>query len=94
MRVSENSCYTWLRCGQYKRQKSSTCLLELRIIVVFNENNQIYCSLLIQKTLEREGLFYSRFYIALIMKEIGLTSVLSKKFRICTTDSNHTFALA
>lgn len=25
---------------------------------------------------------------------MGLRSVLSKKFRVCTTDSNHTFALA
>jgi len=28
------------------------------------------------------------------MKELGLISVLSKKFRVWTTDSNHTFALA
>ena len=94
MRVSKNSCYTWLRVGQYKLQKSSTCVLKLRITAIFNESNQIYGSLRIQKSLEREGLNYSRSYIALIMKELGLRSVLSKKFRVCTTDSNHTFALA
>lgn len=27
------------------------------------------------------------------MREFGLRSVLSKKFRVCTTDSNHTFAI-
>ncbi|PCH74839.1 MAG: IS3 family transposase, partial [Flavobacteriaceae bacterium] len=40
------------------------------------------------------GVFYSRSYIALLMKELGLRSVLSKKFRVCTTDSNHIFPLA
>jgi len=94
MRVSKNSYYTWLRIGQYKRQKSSISLLKLRITAVFNESKQVYGSLRIQKSLEREGLVYSRSYIALIMKELGLISVLSKKFRVCTTDSNHTFTLA
>jgi len=94
MRVSKNSYYTWLRTGQYKREKSSISLLKSRITTIFNQSKQIYGSLRIQKSLEREGLVYSRSYIALIMKELGLRSVLSKKFRVCTTDSNHTFALA
>lgn len=94
MRVSKNSYYTWLRLGQYKLPKSSTCLLKSRIKAIFNENHQVYGSLRIQKSLEREGLIYSRSYIAVIMKELGLRSVLSKKFRVCTTDSNHTFTLA
>ena len=37
---------------------------------------------------------YSRAYIALIMKELGLKSVLSKTFKVCTTDSNNHFTLA
>jgi transposase InsO family protein len=94
MRVSKNSYYTWLRVGQYKRQKGSVSHLKSRVRAIFNESKQIYGSLRIQKSLEREGLVYSRSYIALIMKELGLRSVLSKKFRVCTTDSNHTFALA
>ena len=94
IRVSKNSYYTWLRTGQYKREKSSISLLKSRITTIFNQSKQIYGSLRIQKSLEREGLVYSRSYIALIMKELGLRSVLSKKFRVCTTDSNHTFALA
>jgi len=93
MRVSKNSYYTWLRIGRYKHEKSSRTLLKLRIAAIFNESKQVYGSLRIQKSLEREGLFYSRSYIALIMKELGLKSVLSKKFRVCTTDSNHNFAL-
>mgnify|MGYP000718661842 FL=1 len=94
MRVSKNSYYTWLRVGQYKSQKSAVSHLKSRVIAIFNDSKQIYGSLRIQKSLEREGLFYSRSYIALIMKKLGLKSVLSKKFRVCTTDSDHTFALA
>jgi len=94
MRVSKNAYYTWLRVGQYKRQKSSISHLKSRVAAIFNDSNQVYGSLRIQKSLEREGLVYSRSYIALIMKALGLKSVLSKKFRVCTTDSNHAFALA
>jgi len=61
---------------------------------IFNESRQVYGSLRVQKSLEREGVFYSRSYIALLMKELGLKSILSKKFRVCTTDSNHLFPLA
>lgn len=94
MRVSKNSYYTWLRIGQHKQEKGSISLLKLRITAIFNDSNQVYGSLRIQKSLEREGLVYSRSYIASIMKELGLRSVLSKKFRVCTTDSNHTFTIA
>ncbi len=94
MRVCKNSYYTWLRIAQHKREKSSISLLKLRITAIFNDSNQVYGSFGIQKSLEREGLLYSRSYIALIMKELGLRSILSKKFRVCTTDSNHTFTLA
>lgn len=94
MRVSQNSYYTWLRTGQYKRQNSSISLLKSRITVIFNESKQIYDSLRIPKLLKRQVLIYSKSYIALIMKELGLRSVLSNKFKICTTDSNHTFTLA
>ena len=94
MKVSKNSYYTWLRVSQHKKQKESIVLLKNRITAVFNENKQVYGSLRIKKSLDREGLVYSRAYIALIMKEIGLRSVLSKKFRVCTTDSKHSFAFA
>ena len=44
--------------------------------------------------LEREGLIYCRSYVAIIMRELGLMSVLSKKNRVCTTGSNHSFPLS
>ncbi len=94
MKISRNSYYTWLRKGQYKTQKQSLLHLKSRIKAIYDESNQVYGSTRIQKSLEREGLFYSRAYVAVLMKELGLKSVLNKKYRVCTTNSNHSFKLS
>ncbi len=67
--------------------------LKQRIKALFIKSNEVYGSVRIQKSLEREGLNYSTSYIALLMKELGLKSVLRKKY-IVTTDSNHSFPIA
>lgn len=43
-----------------------------------------------KKMLEREWLFYSRSYIGLLMKKMGLKIILKRKF-ITTTYSNNAF---
>lgn len=63
--------------------------LKSRIIANFHKNRQVYGSMRMQKALEREKLFYSRSYIALLMKELGLKSAITKQFKVCTTDSKH-----
>jgi transposase InsO family protein len=94
LRVSKNAYYTWLRKPKDANSKPSLALLKGKIETIFYESNQIYGSLRIQKVLEKQNLYYSRSYIALLMKNLGLRSVLSKKFRVVTTDSNHTFPIA
>jgi transposase InsO family protein len=94
MKVSRNAYYTWCRTSSIKKQKVSLLYLKMRIKKLFHQNKQIYGSLRIQKALEKETLYYSRSYIAILMKELGLKSILSKKFRISTTDSNHYFPIA
>jgi putative transposase len=94
MKVSKNAYYTWLRTNGCEKQKASLIYLKMRIKELFNENKQVYGSLRIQKALEKEGLFYSRSYVSILMKELGLKSVLSKKFRVSTSDSNHQFPIA
>ena len=93
MRVSTNAYYTWLR-NKDKSPKTSLLFLKARITAIFNKSRQVYGSLRIQKVLEREGLFYSRSYIALLMKKLGLKSVVSKQFKVCTTDSKHNLPIA
>lgn len=68
--------------------------LKSRITTIFNTNRQVYGSLRIQKALEREELFYSRSYVALLMKQLGFKSVVSKQFKVCTTDSKHNLPVA
>ena len=94
MRVSKNGYYTWLRNQGSKKQKASLLYLKMRVEVLYNENKQVYGSLRIKKALEKEGLFYSRSYVSSLMKALGLKSVLSKKFSVCTTDSKHQFPIA
>jgi putative transposase len=65
-------------------------VLKERIKILFDQSRKIYGSFRIQKMLEREGLYYSRSYVGLLMKSMGLKSVLRKKY-VITTDSNHSF---
>ncbi len=94
MNVSKNAYYKWLR--SLKNKNTSTCLefLKQRLQNIYKDSNQIYGSSRIQKILEREGLVYSRSYVAYLMRKMGIKSILSKKFRVTTADSNHSFPVA
>ena len=93
MKVSKNSFYHWVKNKEKPKIKESKMILQKRILVLFNQNRQVYGSNRIQKALEKEGLYYSRSYIAVLMREMGLKSVLRRKY-VITTNSNHSFALA
>ncbi len=93
MRISKNSYYHWLKNKNVNNTKPSKILLKERIKVIFNENRKIYGSCRIQKMLERENLIYSRSYIGLLMKKMGLRSVLKREY-VITTDSKHSFPIA
>lgn len=92
MRVSKNSYYYWQKNGS-RKEKASLEHLKTRIISIFHENRKVYGSDRIQKQLEREGLIYSRSYIARLMRKMGLRSVLKKNF-VITTDSSHHYPIS
>ena len=94
LRVSINSYYTWLRNKDIIKANTSLEYLKERIRAIFKQSHQIYGSMRVCKMLEREGLKYHRSYIGLLMKEMGLKSILSRKFKVCTTDANHSFQIA
>ena len=75
------------------KKETTTTLLKTRILELFKESREIYGSYRIMNMLEREGLFYSRSYVGVLMRELGLKSVLKRKF-VVTTDSNHTYPIA
>jgi transposase InsO family protein len=94
MKVSKNAYYHWLNHKVLAPlEVSPKEVLKQRIKVIFEKSKQIYGSLRIQQQLEREGHIYSRSYIGLLMTEMGIKSVLRKKY-VVTTDSNHTFPKA
>jgi transposase InsO family protein len=64
-----------------------------RIKKIFEQSKEVYGSHRIQKMLEREELFYSRSYVAVLMKKMGLRSVLKRKF-VITTNSDHSYSIA
>lgn len=94
LKVSINSYYSWFRKKDIVKENNSISYLKERIKIIFNESKQVYGSVRICEMLKREGLVYHRSYIALLMREMGLKSVLSRKFKVCTTDSNHSFSIA
>jgi transposase InsO family protein len=93
MKISKNAYYHWLKNKDLEVVKTPRILLKERIKIIFDNSKEIYGSYRIQKKLEREGLFYSRSYIWILMKEMGLKSVLKRKF-VVTTNSKHSFQIA
>ena len=93
MKVNKNSFYYWLKNKDVSKMKASKQLLLERITFHFKQSREIYGSHRIQKMLEREGLIYSRSYVASLMRELGLKSVLRRKY-VVTTDSKHSFPIA
>lgn len=93
MKISKNSYYNWIKMKHLPKKETTTTLLKTRILELFKESREIYGSYRIMNMLEREGLFYSRSYVGVLMRELGLKSVLKRKF-VVTTDSNHTYPIA
>jgi transposase InsO family protein len=70
------------------QKEGKVSLLKEKIKRIFHKNKEIYGRFRIHKRLEKEGEIYSRSYIARLMKEMGLRSVLRRKY-VITTDSKH-----
>jgi putative transposase len=85
MKVSKSVDYHWFKNIHRISKREDE--------IYFDQSRQIYGSCRVQKKLEKEHLFYSRSYIRLLMKEMGLRSVLKIKF-VVTTDSNHDHLIA
>jgi hypothetical protein len=93
MKVSKNSFYYWLKNKDLNKMKQSKHILLERIKILFKQSKGVYGSPRIKKMLDREGLFYARSYIAFLMHEMGLKSVLRRKY-VVTTDSKHSLPIA
>ena len=87
LKVSKNAYYNYLKTKDKKLQENP---LKKLIKEIFLKNNKRYGSIKIKKTLEGKGYYYSVSWVAKLMKQMNLRSIVKKKF-IATTDSKHQF---
>ncbi len=92
--VSVNAYYSWLKTKDKLKVSSKTIWYKDKIKEIWEHSRETYGSARIQKQLEREGIVLNRSYVAYLMREMGIKSVLSKRFKVVTTDSNHNLPIA
>ena len=93
LKVDRTSYYSWVRAGSVidKNDKELNKLIEH----LFHQSRQTYGTRRIKALLlQNEGLILSRRHIGKIMKKLGLSVKGKRKFKINTTDSNHSLPIA
>jgi transposase InsO family protein len=93
-KVSKNAFYSWIKDKKMNRLNDNKTSLQKMIQKIFDDSQQVYGSYRIKAELERQGVLVSRPYVARLMKNLGLKSVLGKKFKVTTTDSKHDYPVA
>lgn len=91
--VSSSQYYDWLGSPESEHQRRDLELGE-EIEKIFYESDKTYGSPRVHDELKERKIFCSRKRVARIMQENGLISVHRKKFRVRTTDSNHSQPVA
>lgn len=87
-KVAPAGYYAWLDRPESARARRARALTE-QIRVVHHEAREIYGSLKVTKALRGRGHRANRKTVARLMAQAGIRSKVHKKFRVCTTDSNH-----
>ena len=90
LKVSMGGYYFWLEAKAGPRHERRVHLLT-KIKEMHERSKQRYGSPRICKDLNALGIKISRPRVARVMREAGIRSIVSKKYRVCTTDSNHAF---
>ena len=93
-KVSKNAFYLWFKNNKMNMSTTNKTLLQNMIQKIFDDSRQVYGSYRIKAELEKQGVIVSRAYVARLMKHMGLKSILSKKFKVMTTDSKHNYPVA
>jgi transposase InsO family protein len=91
LKVSQSGYYRWKQNVISERKQKMIALKE-KITAIYFESKQRYGSPRITIELNTLGYKISRITVAKYMKQLGLFSKLSKKFKV-TTDSKHSYLL-
>ena len=68
--------------------------LTTEICAIYQESRRVYGSIKVHKELVKRGRKVDRKTVAKFMKKAKIRSKVCKKFRVCTTDSNHANPIA
>ena len=91
LQVSTGSYYRWKKQKSTVRQLLKIAIKE-KITLIYFQSKQRYGSPRITSELQSFGYKISRISVAKYMKQLGLRSKLSKKFKV-TTNSNHNYLI-
>jgi transposase InsO family protein len=93
LKVDKSSYYNWIKQGSVV-QKIDEKLNEL-VKIIFSQSRQTYGTRRIKKALaERYGVIVSRCRIRNILRYLGLSVKMKQRFKVMTTDSNHSLPIA
>lgn len=93
LKVSRAGYYAWLKRDVSPRERSNTAL-DASIQGVFETSRETYGSPRVYQALKVRGIACSENRVARRMREKSLISVRRRKFRPCTTDSDHALPIA
>ncbi|WP_356722936.1 IS3 family transposase [Paenibacillus sp. JJ-223] len=93
LQVSRSGYYKWRLAAPSNRDQRRKRLTN-RILWHYHDSDSRYGSPRIRNELLKEGWVVSERTVGFIMRENGLRSCVSLKFKVCTTDSRHTFPIA
>lgn len=93
MKVSRSGYYKWKTHALSERKCRKAKVLE-RITFHFHDSQKRYGSPKITRKLWEEGFRISERTVSVYMRELGLRSCVSGKFKVQTTDSNHDLPIA
>jgi putative transposase len=91
--VSKSGYYAWLK-GPAKLRRTWQDFLKAEIKRLFIISKGTYGSPRIHQDISRKGHSCSENTVAKMMKAMGLTADLKKKYKVATTDSNHANPIA
>lgn len=92
-KVSRSGYYDWLGRKPSKRALE-TVQIKSEISLIYKASKNRYGSLKITSELTKVGWLISRPRVARMMRSEGLRSIISKKYRCTTTESNHSLPVA
>lgn len=91
-KVSRSGYYNWLKAIPSARSIENEEIKQA-IRQEYNQSKKRYGSPKITIKLKEKGIIVSRVRVARMMKVMGLKSIVTKKYKVKTTDSNHCYRI-